>query len=95
LRVLGRERWRRAGRRADAALLLRPRRNEQQIAAQALDLRGHARLHALADGHQRDHGAHADDDPQHRQRGAQLVGAQGAQRHPDAFRQTHPLAASS
>src|SRR2546422_2918896 len=40
-------------------------------------------------GHHRDHGAHADDDPQHREERAELVGPQRLERDPDDLAQEH------
>ncbi len=57
----------------------------QEVGANALDLVGDRLLGAIADRHERDHRPHADDDAQHGQKGAQLVGSQAFQRNADAF----------
>src|SRR5205085_384523 len=60
-----------------------------QVRTQALDLRGHARLRALADGHQQHYGSHPDDDPEHRQRRAHFVAADGAKGVAYVFQNIH------
>ena len=63
--------------------------HDDEVGAQALDLVLDARLRAGADGDHRDHRAHADDDAEHRQRGAQLVDAQGGQRDAQRGEEVH------
>ena len=63
--------------------------DDDEVGAQALDLVLDARLRAGADGDHRDHRAHADDDAEHRQRGAQLVDAQRGQRDAQRGEEVH------
>ncbi len=69
-----------AGATANAAYVLRPRANEQQVRADALDLRLNRRRRALADTHHRNHRRNADDDAEHGQSRAHLVTNKSAKR---------------
>jgi hypothetical protein len=68
---------RRAAQGGGPSLML-PGATKEQVAAQPGKLVGDILLHAAPDGHQRDHRADADDDAQHGQDAAQLVGGQRA-----------------
>src|SRR2546426_1292256 len=61
------------------------RGQDDEVGAEALDLLAHARLRPGADAHHGDHGAHADDDPQHRQEAPELVDPQRADGDPTAL----------
>ena len=76
LRIVVGQRLHRAGLRANAAGVGGAWVDEDEIRAEAVELRLDGGLRALADRHQRDDGADADDHAQHRQRRPQLVGHQ-------------------
>src|SRR3972149_11738633 len=74
---------------ADVRLRLGAGVDEHKVAANAADPVRDALLHPLADGHQRDHRRHADDDAQDRERGAQLVIGQRGESHRQGFPGLH------
>ena len=67
-----------AGTAAHAANVLSARRYEEQIRANAVDLRLHRRLRTLADTHHCYHGRDTDNDAEHCERRAHLVALQSA-----------------
>ena len=67
-----------AGAAANAAHVLRACADEQQIRADAGNLRLHRSLRSLANADHGDHRGHADDDAEHGQRRAHLVANQRA-----------------
>ena len=68
-----------------AGRLCGPRLNDQEVAAQAGDRALHLLLHAKAEGDHGNDGADADDDAQHGEDGAELVGLEPFVRYQDAF----------
>ena len=67
----------------------------QQVCAHALDGGCDRRGRPLADGHEHHDGHDADDDAQHRQAGARLVGTDGLERHGDGLHEDHTIASLS
>jgi len=71
----------RAAPHPDAAGGAAPRHDDQEVAADACHLLGDPLPCPGSDGQHRDHRAHADDDPEHGQRGAHLVDPEGPERY--------------
>ena len=71
----------RAASHPEAAGGAAPRHDDQEVAADACHLLGDPFACAGPDGEHRDHRTHADDDPEHGQRGAHLVDPEGAERY--------------
>src|SRR5438477_369194 len=94
-RVVFRERILGAQAEADTGRGHTAGRSDDEVGAEALDPLGHARLRSSAHAHHGDHGAHADDDAQHRQYAAELVHAQRADGDPGALPDVHATASSS
>ena len=65
----------------------RARTDNQHVAAEARNGICHTLRHAHADGHHRDNSADADDDAEHRQERAQLIGKKRIDRDAHAFRE--------
>ena len=80
---------------AHAALAEVARRDDDHVGAGRLDLRFDGGLSAGAERHHRDHGCHADDHAEHRQRGPQLVAAQRLERDAEDHEDRHQTASAA
>ena len=88
-RVVVGQRRRRPAAEPHAALRDIARGNDQEVGAEAADLRHHLLARAAADRDHRDHGRDADDDAEHGERAAQLVQPQRIERGKDGVAELH------